>query len=99
MRKILFLICFIALSANVKAQEYCYSCDADSLQAQLKLKKSPAEKIKILEWLIESSRFEEYNSLQLQFINQLIEYNQQSKTLDEAPYLKLRDAILLYKKK
>jgi len=98
MRKILFLICFIALSANVKAQEYCYSCDPDSLQAQLKLKKSPAEKIKILEWLIESSRVEEYNSLQLQFINQLIEYNQQSKTIDPAPYLKLRDGMLLYKK-
>ena len=98
MKKILFLICFIALSANVKAQEYCYSCDPDSLQAQLKLKKSPAEKIKILEWLIESNRFEEDNSLQLQFINQLIEYNQQSKTIDPDPYVKMQEAMLLYKK-
>ena len=94
MRKILFLICFIFLSVDLKAQDYCYSCDADSLQAQLKLKKSPAEKVKILELLIESSDYDEYDTLKFNFVNQLIEYNKQSKTIDPAPYLKMQEAML-----
>ena len=98
MKKLLFLIFLSAIGNAANAQDYCYSCNYDSLKTQLQLTKSPAEKVKLLEFLLESTIYEEYGQVELQWVNQLIEYNQQSKSIDAAPYIKLRDGILLYQK-
>ena len=98
MKKFLFLIFLSAIGNAANAQEYCYNCDVDSLKTQLQLKKSPAEKVKLLEFLLELSSYEAYSQAELQSINQLIEYNQQSKSIDAAPYIKKREGILLYQK-
>ena len=98
MKKLLFLIFLSAMGNAADAQDYCYSCNYDSLKTQLQLKKSPGEKVKLLELLLESNKYEEFSEVELQWINQLIEYNQQSKSINAAPYIKKRDGLLLYQK-
>ena len=98
MKKLLFLIFLSAIGNAADAQDYCYSCNYDSLKTQLQLTKSPAGKVKLLEFLVESFVYEEYSKEHLHWIDQLIEYNRQSKSIDATPYIKIREGILHYQR-
>ena len=84
---ILHLLIAFAFITNIKAQEGCYTCDLDSLKAELQIAKSPEEKFKLLKWIVD---FEPTVDSANYFIDQLLQLNNKFKEIDEAPYLLLK---------
>jgi two-component system, NtrC family, sensor kinase len=84
----LFLIT-IGVITSINAQEGCYTCNRDSLKAELKIAESPEEKFKLLKWIVD---FDPTVDSANYFIDQLLELNKKNKEIDEAPYLLLKSA-------
>jgi signal transduction histidine kinase len=65
---------------------------------QLQLEKSPAKKVKLLTYLVEGYYLEEFDPKMIELVDQLIKNNEQSKTVNAVPYVKLKEGLINYQK-
>jgi two-component system, NtrC family, sensor kinase len=84
---LLLVTCFFA--NELKAQPHCFGCDRDSLQKLEQKATDPAEKLKLLDWMLEIH-------YDMPSLEELIEIGSKVKGFNVAPYKLLRQAYDLF---
>ncbi len=93
--RVLFCLFLFITCRGARAQEYCYSCNTDSLAILLPQKSSNAEKVKLLALIIDLRG----DNTALPYLEQLLPLAAQEPSFNVKPYATLRTGLLLYQKK
>jgi hypothetical protein len=92
-KNIVAILLLFLLTTSANAQDSCYTCNRDSLIAQLPLAKNAAHKITLLTLIIDFAPTADSAN---KFITQLIAENDKQKVIDIEPYRKLQHGNALY---